>query len=32
VAHAQPINAEIGHGRLDVYQAIQAWSETIAVP
>ncbi len=24
-AHAQPINPNAGHGRLDVYQAVEAW-------
>jgi subtilisin family serine protease len=26
VAHAKPINANVGNGRLDIYQATQAWS------
>ncbi len=27
-AHAKWINAELGHGRLDAYQAVQAWRQT----
>ncbi len=27
VAHAQPINSNLGNGRLDVYQAVQAWEQ-----
>ncbi len=26
-SHAQPMNANAGHGRLDIYQAVQSWSE-----
>ncbi len=28
VAHAQPIDSNVGNGRLDLYQAIQSWSQT----
>lgn len=26
IAHAQPINTNVGNGRLDIYQATQAWN------
>jgi subtilisin family serine protease len=29
IAHAVPISSEMGHGRLDTYQAVQAWVTTV---
>jgi subtilisin family serine protease len=31
IAHAQSINAAIGNGRLDVYQAVQAWRQALGL-
>ncbi len=28
-SHAQPINPNVGHGRLDIYQAVEAWSQAV---
>ncbi len=28
-SHAQPINQNVGHGRLDIYQAVEAWSQAV---
>ena len=30
-SHAQPINSSVGHGRLDIYQAVTAWAQAIGV-
>jgi subtilisin family serine protease len=29
IAHAVPISSEMGNGRLDTYQAVQAWVKTV---
>jgi hypothetical protein len=28
-SHAQPINSNVGHGRLDIYQAVSAWAQAV---
>ncbi len=28
-SHAKPINPNVGHGRLDIYQAVQSWSRAV---
>ncbi len=32
VGHAQPISPDLGHGRLDAYQALTAWRQIIGIP
>jgi len=31
IAHAQPINSSLGNGRLDTYQAVQAWRQMLGL-
>lgn len=31
VAHAKPINSNLGNGRLDIYQAVQAWRQALGI-
>jgi len=31
VSHAMPINPDLGHGRLDIYQALTAWRHLVGV-
>lgn len=28
-SHAQPINSNVGHGRLDIFQAVTAWAQAV---
>jgi subtilisin family serine protease len=30
-SHAHPINPNVGHGRLDIYQAVNAWAQAVGV-
>ena len=31
LSHARPINPDLGHGRLDIYQALRAWRRLVGV-
>jgi len=31
VAHAQPLGPDLGHGRLDIYQALSAWRHSLGL-
>jgi subtilisin family serine protease len=32
LAHAVPISADVGNGRLDLYQAVSAWRQSLGLP
>src|SRR5262249_54090128 len=31
VAHAKPVSPDLGHGRLDIYQALTAWRQSLGL-